>query len=119
MGETLRDRVGLLHTLANLPQAPESVPINMLIRIPGTPLEDAEGVDPIDFVRTVAAARILMPTSRVRLSAGREEMTDELQTLCFLAGANSIFYGDELLTAGNASTEHDKALFQKLGMHPA
>ncbi len=119
MGETEADRIGMLLTLANLPQPPESVPINMLIRIPGTPLEAAEEVDPIDFVCTIAVARILMPASRVRLSAGRETMADELQALCFLAGANSIFYGEELLTAGNASQAHDHALFSKLGLSKA
>ena len=119
MGESTEDRIGMLLTLANLPTPPESVPINMLIKIPGTPLEQVADMDSIDFVRSIAVARILMPNSRVRLSAGREAMTDELQALCFLAGANSIFYGDELLTAGNASVSRDHALFAKLGLSRA
>jgi biotin synthase len=115
MGETQADRAGLLHTLATLPQHPESVPINLLVRVQGTPLSDsAPALDPFDFVRTVAVARILMPHSRVRLSAGRSEMSDELQALCFLAGANSIFYGDKLLTTGNPDVEHDRRLFDRL-----
>jgi biotin synthase len=114
MGEAHRDRVELLHTLATLPEHPESVPINQLVRVAGTPLADAPPLDPFDFVRTIAVARILMPASHVRLSAGRGEMSDELQALCFMAGANSIFYGDKLLTTGNPDTEHDLRLFQRL-----
>jgi biotin synthase len=118
MGESLEDRAGMLLTLANLPQHPESVPINLLIRIPGTPLEKVAGVDIFDFVRTIAVARILMPSSYVRLSAGREEMNDEAQALCFLAGANSIFYGDRLLTAANPQANKDMQLLSRLGMRP-
>ncbi|MGO9461075.1 MAG: biotin synthase BioB [Rhodomicrobium sp.] len=118
MGEAAKDRVDMLVTLANMPQHPESVPINLLIPIPGTPLQDAEPLDPIEFVRTVALARIMMPRSMVRLSAGRAEMSDELQALCFFAGANSIFLGDCLLTAGNPSEDKDSALFSKLGLLP-
>jgi biotin synthase len=114
MGEELADRVELLHTLATLPEHPQSVPINQLVRVEGTPLAHAPALDPFDFVRTIAVARILMPTSRVRLSAGRAEMSDELQALCFLAGANSIFYGEKLLTTGNPDTEHDQRLFRRL-----
>jgi biotin synthase len=114
MGEELADRVELLHTLATLPEHPQSVPINQLVRVEGTPLAHAPALDPFDFVRTIAVARILMPTSRVRLSAGRAEMSDELQALCFLAGANSIFYGERLLTTGNPDTEHDQRLFRRL-----
>lgn len=116
LGESSADRVDMLVTLANLPEHPESVPINMLIAIPGTPLETAAPVDPIDFVRTIATARILMPKSYVRLSAGRTEMSDELQALCFFAGANSIFAGDTLLTTGNPGEDKDAALFAKLGL---
>ncbi len=118
MGESADDRVGLLTTLANLNPPPESVPINNLVRVAGTPLADTEELDPFDFIRTIAVARILMPTSYVRLSAGRETMNDQWQALCFLAGANSVFYGDQLLTTNNASVEHDRQLFQKLGMEP-
>ncbi len=118
MGEDAVDRVSLLVTLANLPVPPESVPINRLIPIPGTPLADAQPLDPIEFVRTIALARILMPTSMVRLSAGRTAMSDELQALCFFAGANSIFVGDTLLTADNPSEDHDGALFRRLGLKP-
>ena len=118
MGEGREDRAGLLQSLANLPRHPESVPINLLIRIKGTPLENAEPPDPFEFVRTIAVARILMPRSHVRLSAGREGMSDELQALCFLAGANSIFYGDKLLTAGNPECERDQRLFERLGLTP-
>jgi biotin synthase len=118
MGETTDDRIDMLVTLANLPEPPESVPVNMLIPIPGTKLENADPVDPIEFVRVIALARILMPTSHVRLSAGRTEMTDELQALCFLAGANSIFTGDVLLTADNPGESHDEALFRRLGLKP-
>jgi len=114
MGEEPEDRAELLHTLATLPAHPESVPINQLVRVPGTPLADASPLDPFDFVRTVAVARILMPRCHVRLSAGRSEMSDELQALCFLAGANSIFYGEKLLTTGNPDTLHDQQLFQRL-----
>ena len=116
MGETRADRIGLLQELANQQPHPESVPINMLVRVQGTPLESADEFDPIEFVRTIAVARILMPTSYVRLSAGREEMSDEMQALCFLAGANSIFYGDKLLTTPNPAADHDKVLFAKLGI---
>ena len=114
MGEELEDRVELLHTLATLPEHPQSVPINQLVRVAGTPLAQAAPLDPFDFVRTIAVARILMPSSRVRLSAGRAEMSDELQALCFMAGANSIFYGEKLLTTGNPDTEHDQQLFRRL-----
>lgn len=116
MGETRADRVGLLATLANLPEHPESVPINQLVRVPGTPLEDGEDIDPFEFVRTIAVARIIMPSSHVRLSAGREAMDDALQALCFQAGANSIFYGEQLLTTGNPVTERDRKLFERLGI---
>ena len=108
----------MLVTLANLPQHPESVPINLLIPIPGTPLEGAEPLDPLEFVRTIALARIMMPRSMVRLSAGRDAMSDELQALCFFAGANSIFLGGTLLTAGNPAEDKDRALFSKLGLAP-
>ena len=118
IGETRADRVGLLRTLANLPTHPESVPINQLVAVPGTPMADADPVDPFEFVRTIAVARILMPASHVRLSAGREAMDDALQALCFLAGANSIFYGEQLLTTGNPVTEHDRALLARLGIEP-
>jgi biotin synthase len=114
MGEGPEDRVGLLHTLATLPQHPQSVPINQLVRIEGTPLATVEHLDPFDFVRMIAVARILMPQSHVRLSAGRAEMSDELQAWCFMAGANSIFYGEKLLTTGNPDTEHDQRLFMRL-----
>jgi biotin synthase len=114
MGEAPQDRAGLLHTLATLPSHPESVPINQLVRVAGTPLADTTALDPFDFVRTIAVARILMPRAHVRLSAGRSEMSDELQALAFLAGANSIFYGEKLLTTGNPDTAHDQRLFQRL-----
>jgi biotin synthase len=114
MGEEALDRAGLLHTLATLPAHPESVPINQLVRVPGTPLAETAALDPFDFVRTIAVARILMPRAHVRLSAGRGEMSDELQALSFMAGANSIFYGEKLLTTGNPDTAHDRALFQRL-----
>ena len=117
MGESRNDRAELIATLAGLPVAPESVPINMLVQIPGTPLEGVEKPDSFEFVRTIAAARITMPESYVRLSAGRHDMSDELQALCFLAGANSIFLGEKLLTAGNASVAHDLDLFHRLGLH--
>jgi biotin synthase len=118
MGESLEDRAELLRTLANLPQHPESVPINQLVRVEGTPLADASPVEPLDFVRSIAVARILMPRSFVRLSAGRESMSDELQALCFLAGANSIFYGEKLLTTPNPATHADRRLFDRLGLRP-
>jgi biotin synthase len=114
MGEEPQDRAELMHTLATLPEHPQSVPINQLVRVAGTPLEHAAALDPFDFVRTIAVARILMPRCHVRLSAGRGEMSDELQALCFLAGANSIFYGEKLLTTGNPDTEHDQSLFRRL-----
>ena len=117
MGESLSDRAELLRTLANLPEHPESVPINQLGPGPGTPLEGSAGVDPFDFVRTIAVARVLMPHAQVRLSAGRGAMSDELQALCFLAGANSIFYGDKLLTTGNPDVERDQRLFARLGVN--
>ncbi|MEW6256480.1 MAG: biotin synthase BioB [Pseudomonadota bacterium] len=116
MGETAGDRIDMLLTLANMPVPPESVPINMLIPIPGSRLANAPKVDPIEFVRVIALARILMPTSYVRLSAGRTEMSDELQAMCFFAGANSIFIGDCLLTADNPGEDHDTALFRRLGV---
>jgi biotin synthase len=118
MGEARTDRAGLLVQLANLPEHPDSVPINRLVRVPGTPLGDAPEIDPLDFVRTIAVARILMPRAMVRLSAGREDMSDELQALCFFAGANSIFYGEKLLTTGNPDTGRDLALFARLGLTP-
>lgn len=118
MGETTLDRIEMLVTLANLPEPPESVPINSLIPVPGTPLAHAGPVDPFDFVRTIALARILMPRSFVRLSAGRTEMSDEMQALCFFAGANSIFIGDTLLTAANPGEAADSALFRRLGIEP-
>jgi biotin synthase len=117
MGEGEADRANLLVQLANMPKHPESVPINMLVQVEGTPLMGTEQLDPLVFVGTIAAARIMMPTSRVRLSAGRKDMSDELQALCFIAGANSIFYGDKLLTTGNPMTNHDVALFARLGLH--
>jgi biotin synthase len=116
MGEEPSDRAELLHTLATLPAHPQSVPINQLVRVAGTPLAETTGLDPFDFVRTIAVARILMPLCHVRLSAGRNEMSDELQALCFLAGANSIFYGEKLLTTGNPDTENDQGLFRRLGI---
>ena len=116
MGETRRNRAALIVQLANLPTPPESVPINNLVPIPGTPLADVPALDPFEFVRTIAAARICMPTSWVRLSAGRQAMSDELQALCFLAGANSMFYGDHLLTTGHPEADRDDALFARLGL---
>lgn len=116
MGEERKDRVGLLQQLANLPVPPESVPINNLVKVEGTPLENVDDLDPFEFVRTVAVARILMPSSYVRLSAGRQQMNDEMQALCFLAGANSIFYGERLLTTENPQTLHDQQLLRRLGM---
>jgi biotin synthase len=118
MGEDEADRVGLLHTLATLPEHPGSVPINQLVQVAGTPLAGTAAVDPIDFARMVACARILMPAAHVRLSAGREDMSDELQALCFLAGANSIFYGEKLLTTPNPEADHDRRLMQRLGIAP-
>ncbi|WP_018993204.1 MULTISPECIES: biotin synthase BioB [unclassified Thioalkalivibrio] len=118
MGESRRDRARLLQQMANLPKHPESVPINQLIQVEGTPLHGIEHLDPLEFVRTIAATRILMPASYVRLSAGRTEMSDEMQALCFLAGANSLFYGDTLLTTPNPGENHDLALFERLGLHP-
>jgi biotin synthase len=116
MGETLRDRARMLQTLANLPQHPESVPINQLVAVPGTPLAGFAPLDPFDFVRTIAVARITMPRAAVRLSAGREQMSDELQALAFLAGANSIFYGEKLLTTGNPDVQQDRRLLERLGI---
>lgn len=117
MGEGAQDRAKLLLQLATMPKHPESVPVNMLVQVEGTPLMGTAPLDPLVFVRTIAVARILMPSSRVRLSAGRNSMSDELQALCFLAGANSIFYGDKLLTTDNPMTAHDQQLFQRLGLH--
>jgi len=119
LGESVHDRSELLRTLATMPQHPESVPINLLVRVEGTPLADSTPVHPIDFVRTIAVARILMPASHVRLSAGRTGMTDELQALCFFAGANSIFYGEQLLTTANPEVLADQALFERLGITAA
>lgn len=118
MGETREDRVGMIATLANLPIHPESVPINLLVRVAGTPLAEAPMLDPIEFVRTIAVARITMPRSMVRLSAGRETMSEETQALCFLAGANSIFYGPKLLTTPNPAQSRDHALMDRLGLEP-
>ena len=119
LGEERADRVSMLCELANLPEHPGSVPINQLIRVEGTPQDQQAAIEPLEFVRTIAVARILMPRSWVRLSAGRTAMTDEMQALCFLAGANSIFYGEKLLTTGNPDTASDDALFERLGLHPA
>jgi biotin synthase len=118
MGENLTQRAGLIAQLANLDPYPESVPINNLVKVEGTPLAETEDLDPLDFVRTIAVARITMPAARVRLSAGRQQMSDAIQALCFLAGANSIFYGEQLLTTGNPEVERDRALLDKLGMYP-
>jgi biotin synthase len=118
MGETRADRIGLLHALATLTPQPESVPINELVPIPGTPLAGAAPLDPLEFVRCIAVARILMPRSHVRLSAGRSDFSDELQALCFFAGANSIFYGEKLLTTANPDTAADLRLFERLGLSP-
>ena len=118
MGETRAQRAGLLQALATLPAHPDSVPINQLVQVPGTPLHGTEPLDPFEFVRTIAVARITMPQSMVRLSAGREAMSDELQALCFAAGANSIFYGEKLLTTGNPDVDRDQALFARLGLRP-
>lgn len=118
MGETREDRIGMITTLASLPAHPESVPINMLVRVAGTPLHEQPALDPIEFVRTIAVARITMPRSVVRLSAGRMAMSDEMQALCFLAGANSIFYGPKLLTTPNPGRDRDQALMDRLGLSP-
>ncbi len=118
MGESLRDRAGLLVNLANLPVHPESVPINMLVKVDGTPLENVDDIDPFEFIRCIAVARILMPCSHVRLSAGRESMNEQTQALSFMAGANSIFYGECLLTTPNPAANKDRLLFDKLGIHP-
>ncbi|MEI7796644.1 MAG: biotin synthase BioB [Methylococcaceae bacterium] len=119
MGESDLDRANLLIQLANMPKHPESVPVNMLVQVEGTPLMGTEQIDPLMFVRTIAVAKIMMPKSRVRLSAGRNEMSDEMQALCFFAGANSIFYGDKLLTTDNPMTNHDLRLFNRLGLKSA
>jgi len=118
MGEDDDDRIGLLMQLANLPQHPESVPVNMLVKVKGTPLENVADLDPFDFVRMIAVARIMMPASHVRLSAGRENMNEQMQALCFMAGANSIFYGEKLLTTANPEADADMALFRRLGIRP-
>ena len=118
MGESRAERAGLMAQLANLEPHPESVPINELVQVPGTPLAGTEKIDPFEFVRTIAVARITMPTARVRLSAGRQQMDEALQALCFLAGANSIFYGDKLLTTGNPDADRDRALLNRLGLKP-
>jgi biotin synthase len=118
MGETTRDRARMLQVLANLPEHPESVPINQLVAVPGTPLAGAAPVDPFDFIRTIAVARLVMPKAAVRLSAGREQMSDELQALAFMAGAYSIFYGEKLLTTGNPDVQHDRRLLERLGVRP-
>ncbi len=118
MGEELSDRVGLLLTLANMPDHPESVPINMLVKVEGTPLDSVEDLEPFDFIRTIAVARILMPKSHVRLSAGRQRMNEQMQSMCFMAGANSIFYGEKLLTTDNPEADSDRQLFNKLGINP-
>jgi biotin synthase len=119
MGESRTDRAALLAELANLPEHPQSVPINLLVKVPGTPLADSPDLDIFEFIRTIAVARLIMPTSYVRLSAGRQNMHDEAQALCFLAGANSIFYGDRLLTTDNATLNHDRELFRRLDLTPA
>ena len=118
MGEERRDRAGMLRTLASLPKHPESVPINLLVKVKGTPLAQVDELDPFEFVRTIAVARIVLPRSFVRLSAGREHMSDELQALCFFAGANSIFYGEKLLTTNNPEADKDRRLFARLGIKP-
>ena len=117
MGETAEDRISMLVTLANLPEPPQSVPINMLMPMADTPMADVAPLDPFDFLRSIALARILMPRSHVRLSAGRSKMSDEMQALCFFAGANSIFVGDTLLTADNPEEDRDARLFARLGLH--
>ncbi len=119
MGETREDRAGLMVELANLPEHPQSVPINNLVQVKGTPLDGIEAIDPLEFVRTIAVARIMMPASMVRLSAGRTEMSDEMQALCFFAGANSIFYGEKLLTTDNPEAAKDMALLDRLGIRPS
>src|SRR5277367_6264581 len=118
MGETREDRVGMIATLARLPAHPESVPINMLVKVEGTPLAEGAALDPLEFVRTIAVGRITMPRSVVRLSAGREDMSEETQALCFLAGANSIFYGPKLLTTPNPGRDRDRELMDRLGLSP-
>ncbi len=118
LGETVTDRAGLLVQLANLPVPPESVPINMLVKVKGTPMADNDDVEPFDFIRTIAVARIMMPASHVRLSAGREQMSEQTQAMCFMAGANSIFYGCKLLTTPNPEEDKDLILFRKLGLNP-
>lgn len=118
MGEAEDDRIGLLQELANMPVHPESVPMNMLVKVEGTPLEMQEGIDAFDFLRTIAVARIIMPQSHVRLSAGREQMNDQMQAMAFLAGANSIFYGEQLLTTPNPAADKDRLLFKRLGINP-
>lgn len=118
LGETVKDRAGLLVQLANLPMPPDSVPINMLVKVKGTPLADNDNVEPFDFIRTIAVARIMMPNSHVRLSAGREHMSEQTQAMCFMAGANSIFYGCKLLTTPNPEKNKDLILFRKLGLNP-
>ena len=118
MGESREDRIQLMHTLATLSEHPESVPINHLVKIPGTPLASAEALDSLEFVRAVGVARILMPCAHVRLSAGRTDFSDELQAMCFVAGANSIFYGDQLLTTDNPECQTDHTLFRRLGLQP-
>jgi biotin synthase len=118
MGESRTQRAGLIAQLANLTPQPESVPINMLVQVEGTPLQDTEAMDPLEFVRTIAVARIVLSKSYVRLSAGRTQMSEAIQALCFLAGANSIFYGEKLLTTGNPEVERDRALLAKLGIKP-
>ena len=117
MGENDEDRAGMLVGLANMPSHPQSVPINLLVKVEGTPLAENDDIDPLEFVRTIAVARLMMPKSFVRLSAGRESMSDELQAMCFLAGANSIFYGDKLLTTDNPGMDHDQKLFSRLGIN--
>jgi len=117
MGESPQDRAGLLMALANLPDHPQSVPINLLVQVEGTPMAEMDNLDPLDFVKTIAVARLMMPKSMVRLSAGREHMSDELQAMTFLAGANSIFYGEKLLTTDNPDTAHDQQLFARLGIN--
>jgi len=118
LGESVTDRAGLLLQLANMPTPPESVPINMLVKVKGTPLADNDDVDPFDFIRTIAVARVMMPSSYVRLSAGREQMSEQTQAMCFMAGANSIFYGCKLLTTTNPEEDSDLRLFRKLGLNP-
>lgn len=118
MGETIRNRAGMIAQLARMNPHPESVPINMLVKVEGTPMQDLDDLDPFDFIRTIAVSKITMPASHIRLSAGREAMSDEMQALCFLAGANSIFYGEKLLTTGNKDAENDQNLFKRLGLRP-